>query len=72
MSWKVTCPMTERMLFIADVESGELSFSEACRRRGISRKTGYKLWHRFQAEGAEALQERSRTTSSRASSGVTR
>jgi transposase InsO family protein len=52
--------MTERMQFLADVQSGELSFSEACRRRGISRKTGYKLWKRFQREGVAALAERSR------------
>jgi putative transposase len=60
MGWKETCPMTERMQFLADVQSGELSFSEACRRRGISRKTGYKLWSRFQSEGVAALAERSR------------
>jgi transposase InsO family protein len=52
--------MTERMQFLADVHSGELSFSEACRRRGISRKTGYKLWKRVQSEGVAALAERSR------------
>jgi transposase InsO family protein len=60
MGWKETCPVTERMQFLTDVQSGELSFSEACRRRGISRKTGYKLWTRFQHEGAGALTERSR------------
>ena len=60
MGWKETCPMTERMQFLADVQSGELSFSEACRRRGISRKTGYKLWKRFRSEGVAALAERSR------------
>jgi transposase InsO family protein len=52
--------MTERMQFLTDVQSGELSFSEACRRRGISRKCGYKLWNRFQSEGVAALAERSR------------
>lgn len=60
MGWKETCPMTERMQFLIDVQGGELSFSEACRRRGISRKTGYKLWHRFQSEGEAGLAERSR------------
>jgi transposase InsO family protein len=60
MSWKETGPMDEKVRFIADVLSGELSFSEACARRGISRKTGYKLWQRYRAEGGDGLQERSR------------
>jgi transposase InsO family protein len=60
MSWKETGPMDEKVRFIADVLSGELSFTEACRRRGISRKTGYKLWQRYRGEGHDGLQERSR------------
>jgi len=34
--------------------------SELCDRYGISRKTGYKWPHRFEAEGAEGLVDRSR------------
>ncbi len=60
MSWKETCVMNEKVLFIADVQNEELTFSEACRRRGISRKTGYQLWQRYQAEGSSGLQPRSR------------
>jgi transposase len=60
MSWKETCAMDEKVLFVADVQGGELTFVEACRRRGISRKTGYKLWHRYRDEGVGGLAERSR------------
>jgi transposase InsO family protein len=34
--------------------------SEVCRDFGISRKTGYKLWSRYQHEGLPALNDRSR------------
>lgn len=36
------------------------SFAEACRRYGISRKTGYKWLQRFRNAGTEGLEERSR------------
>jgi transposase InsO family protein len=52
--------MLERMQFMAVVESGEFSFAECCRRFAVSRKTGYKLWARYQAEGAAGLSDRSR------------
>lgn len=60
MSWKETSSVDEKVRFIADVLSQEFSFSEACRRRGISRKTGYKLWQRYRTEGNDGLQEHSR------------
>lgn len=60
MSWKETCAMNEKVLFVADVQDEQLTFSEACERRGISRKTGYKLWQRYQCEGSAGLQEHSR------------
>jgi transposase InsO family protein len=60
MGWKETCAVNERLLFVADVQGGELTFAQACQRRGISRKTGYKWWQRYCAEGPTALQERSR------------
>lgn len=34
--------------------------SELCRRVGISRQTGYRLWGRYRDEGVEALCDRSR------------
>jgi transposase InsO family protein len=33
---------------------------DLCREFGISRKTGYKVWKRYQEEGIEALMDRSR------------
>ena len=60
MSWKETCAMNEKLLFVADVQNEELSFTEACRRRGISRKTGYKRRERYRAEDEAGLQERKR------------
>lgn len=60
MPWKRSEPMLERGQFVAAIEQGEFCFAECCRRFGISRKTGYKLWSRYQAEGLAGLSERSR------------
>lgn len=59
MPWRATCPMDERMQFIAACLQGEESMSTRCRQFGISRKTGYKWLERYQAEGATGLRERS-------------
>ena len=59
MPWSETTPMDERLQFVADV-LGEIDDTSAlCRRRGISRKTGYKWLTRYAAGGAAALAERS-------------
>ena len=34
--------------------------TDLCREFGISRKTGYKIWERFEAEGASGLFDESR------------
>jgi putative transposase len=60
MPWKETCPVNERMMFVADYERGELEMSALCRLYGISRKTGYKWLKRFFKEGPAGLEERSR------------
>jgi transposase InsO family protein len=60
MPWQETDAMLQRSVFIAEVASGEFSFSESCRRFGVSRKTGYKWWSRYQLYGVEGLSERSR------------
>ncbi|MEN8159515.1 MAG: IS481 family transposase [Myxococcota bacterium] len=52
--------MNERHRFIRDYRSGLYSMTELCRRFRISRKTGYKWVGRFEEEGAEGLEERSR------------
>jgi transposase len=49
MPWRETDNVKERMKFIAALESEEgPSFSELCRRFGISRQTGYEWKKRFE------------------------
>ena len=60
MPWKETCPMDEKIKFIAMVKSGVYSFASTCRQFDISRKTGYELLARYEAEGEKALAPRSR------------
>ena len=51
--------MDERLKFIARLLDGE-RMSDLCREFGISRKTGYKVWNRYQSVGVRALTDRSR------------
>lgn len=60
MPWKETIPMVERMAFVRAVLNEEESMSVLCERFGISRKTGYKWWQRYQAHGEAGLVEQSR------------
>ena len=60
MPWKELKPMQEKLLFVADYLREVASFSSLCQRYGISRKTGYKLVERYNREGMEGLEERSR------------
>src|SRR5258707_11810664 len=55
MSWKETCPMTERMHFVSDLLKDERSMTELCRMYGISRPTGYKWRDRFDNGRVAAL-----------------
>ena len=59
MPWKVSHPMTERMHFVTRLAKGE-RMVDLCREFGISRKTGYKFWERFQHQGVTALQDQPR------------
>jgi putative transposase len=59
MSWKETCPMSERMCFVAEVLKGERGMSDLCAIYGISRKTGYKWLGRYEGGGVSALEDRS-------------
>ena len=59
MPWKECSVVDERIRFVGRLLDGE-SMSEVCRDFGISRKTGYKIYNRYRAEGAEALSDRSR------------
>ena len=60
MAWTETCLMDEKIKFIAMVKSGVYNFAAICRQFGISRKTGYELVTRYEAEGERALVPRSR------------
>ena len=60
MPWKVTEPMSQRLLFIAEWLQHEESIAELCRQYGISRKTAYKWIRRVEQEGEAGLNERSR------------
>jgi len=59
MPWKESKPMDEKLRFVARLLEGE-KMAPLCREYGISRKTGYKLWDRYQMVGLEGLTDRSR------------
>lgn len=59
MPWKECSVMDERLRFVARVLEGE-PMTDVCRAFGISRKTGYKLFARYKADGPVALADRSR------------
>jgi putative transposase len=61
MPFKETRVMDERHRFIAELQVSQRSFSEICRRFGISRKTGYKWLDRFEQDGQSGLQDRGRS-----------
>jgi transposase len=51
--------MDERMRFVIRLKDGE-SMASLCRESGISRKTGYKIFERYEECGLEGLSDRSR------------
>ena len=60
MPWKETCPMDERIEFIAGYLRGAVAVTELCAEAGISGKTGYKWIRRYEQEGPRGLLEKSR------------
>lgn len=52
--------MEEKHRFISLAATGRFSFTELCTEYGVSRKTGYKWLHRYEADGVHGLQCRSR------------
>ena len=60
LPWKETSVESEQLRFIERVTAGEEPVTELCRQSGISRKTGYKLIHRYEAYGEDSLLDRSR------------
>jgi transposase InsO family protein len=59
MPWKECSVMDERLRFVAKLLDGE-AMTDVCREFGISRKTGYKIFHRYKECGFEALSDRCR------------
>src|SRR5215468_6995540 len=59
MPWKECSVMDERLQFVARRLASE-PMAELCREFGISRKTGYKIFDRYQDCGVQALTDRSR------------
>ena len=51
--------MDERMRFVIRLKDGE-SMASLCREFGISRKTGYKIFERYEQCGLEGLSDRAR------------
>jgi putative transposase len=51
--------MDERLRFVARLMEGE-KMAALCREFDISRKTGYKIFHRYKDSGLEGLTDRSR------------
>ena len=59
MPWRERSPMDERVQFISDYQRQLFTMTELCDRYGISRKTGYAVVGRYEAEGAAGLSPRS-------------
>ena len=60
MPWNDASPEVEQIKFIQRWERGGETFVDTCRAFGISRKTGYKRRHRFEAGGWDGLADLSR------------
>ncbi len=60
MPWLETSPVEQRERFIADHRRGLYTMTELCARYGISRKSGYKWFERFDEGGRSGLRDRSR------------
>lgn len=59
MPWKESRPMDEKLKFVSRILEGE-KIAPLCREYGISRKTGHKIWSRYQRVGLAGLNDRSR------------
>ena len=60
MPWKECNQMDERLRLVAKLLEGE-KMAAVCREFGISRKTGYKIFNRYNKIGLQGLEDRSRT-----------
>jgi hypothetical protein len=68
MPWKESSVMDERMRFVIGLQDGE-SMASLCREFGISRKTGYKIFERYEQCGPDGLSDRTRRPCLRTLSG---
>jgi len=59
MAWKESSIVEERMKFVTRLLDGD-KMSHLCEEYGISRKTGYKIWNRYQNVGVRAFEDPSR------------
>ena|SRR5215469_10991331 len=59
MPWQECSKVDERLRFVARLLEGE-RMTDLCREFDISRKTGYKIFTRYQLSGLEGLTDRSR------------
>src|SRR5215472_6758429 len=59
MPWRKCSVMDERMRFVIRLKDGE-SMASLCREFGISRKTGYKIFERYEECGLAGLSDRTR------------
>jgi len=56
--------MSEKIKFVGRLLDGE-KMTDLCQEFGISRKTGYKIFHRYEMMGIKGLEERSRAAKRR-------
>lgn len=64
MPWKECSTMTERMKFVSRLLDGE-RMTDLCKEFGVSRKTGYKIYERFQKTGFEGIRDQSKLPKTR-------
>ncbi|HVM58786.1 MAG TPA: IS481 family transposase [Candidatus Paceibacterota bacterium] len=60
MPWKETCPVDERVRFVAEWMKGERTMVELARAFNVSRKTAYKWLERYDGSGPKGLVDASR------------
>ena len=65
MLWKERSVIDERMRFVIRLKDGE-TMASLCREFGISRKTGYKIFDRYERCGLDGLSDRARRPRTRA------
>jgi putative transposase len=60
MAWENFKVEQQRLQLINSYIAGEAAMADLCIKYGISRKTGYKWYHRFLEEGEEGLKDQSK------------